>query len=187
MILQLLRNTKKLNDEKLVEKYKKSSKPEYVAELFQRYTNLVIAVNSKYLNSKEDIEDATMQIFEVLLEDLKKHEVRNFKAWLYSVVKNNALKCKKQNQSYVGFSENGESMIAEEESAIEEKEILETQLELLEEKMNDLKEDQKECLKLFYLEKRSYKEISDFTGLDMNKVKSHIQNGKRKLKIELEK
>lgn len=158
-----------------------------MAELFQRYTNLIVAVNSKYLNSKEDIEDATMQVFEVLLVDLKKHEVRNFKAWLYSVVKNNALKFKKQNQNYVGFSENGESNIVEEESGVAEKEILEEQLVLLEKKMSGLKEDQKECLKLFYLENRSYKEITDITGLDEKKVKSHIQNGKRKLKIELEK
>lgn len=187
MILQLLRNTKSLSDEKLIAKYKKTSDPSFVGELFQRYTHLVVAVNTKYLKSKEDIEDATMQVFEVLLEDLKKHEVRSFKPWLYSVVKNNALRFKKKNQTYAGFGEQEEEMLADEDGGKEEKKALEVQLDQLELKLKDLKEDQRECLKLFYLENRSYKEITDITGLDEKKVKSHIQNGKRKLKIELEK
>ncbi|MCB0477546.1 MAG: RNA polymerase sigma factor [Crocinitomicaceae bacterium] len=176
-----------MSEEKLIDQYQKNGDVALVAELFQRYTHLVVAVNSKYLNSKEDIEDATMQVFELLIQDLKKHEVRNFKAWLYSVVKNNALKFKKQNQAFTGFDENEEETIVGEEFEGVEKQKLELQLDQLEIKMKDLKEDQRECLKLFYLENRSYKEITDITGLDEKKVKSHIQNGKRKLKIELEK
>lgn len=186
MILQLLRNTKKLSDDKLIDKYRKSGDSYYVAELFQRYTHLIVAVNTKYLSSKEDIEDATMQVFEILLDDLKKHEVRNFKPWLYSVVKNNSLKFKKSNSAYVNQDEEME-LEDDNGSELQEKEILEKQLDQLEAVMSGLKDDQKDCLKLFYLEKRSYKEITEITGLDMNKVKSHIQNGKRKLKIELEK
>ncbi|MEZ4937451.1 MAG: sigma-70 family RNA polymerase sigma factor [Crocinitomicaceae bacterium] len=173
-------------DHQLVALYQKKGDVALVAELFQRYTHLVVAVNSKYLSSKEDVEDATMQVFELLVQDLKKHEVRNFKPWLYSVVKNNALKFKKQNQNFTGFSENEEAGYFDEEDS-NEKELLEMQLDQLEMKMKDLKEDQRECLRLFYLENRSYKEIMDLTGMDENKVKSHIQNGKRKLKIELEK
>lgn len=127
-----------------------------------------------------------MQVFEILLDDLKKHEVRNFKPWLYSVVKNNSLKFKKSNSAYVNQDEEME-LEDDNGSELQEKEILEKQLDQLEAVMSGLKDDQKDCLKLFYLEKRSYKEITEITGLDMNKVKSHIQNGKRKLKIELEK
>jgi RNA polymerase sigma-70 factor (ECF subfamily) len=187
LILQLLRNRAKISDEKLVAKYKKTGDNYFVGELFQRYTNLIVAVNTKYLRSKEDIEDATMQVFEILLEDLKKHEVRNFRAWLYSVVKNNSLKYKRHSKNYVLQDDDFSNQLYDDDSSeIEEKEKLEIQLDMLEDKMNDLKDDQKECLKLFYLENRSYKEIMDLTGLDLNKVKSHIQNGKRKLKIHLE-
>ena len=187
MILQLLRNKTIISDEKLVAKYKKTSDLYFVSELFQRYTNLIVAVNSKYLKSKEDIEDATMQVFEVLIEDLKKHEVRNFKAWLYSVVKNNSLKYKKAASNYV-LQEN-DAIFSDNDfnkEDVEEKEKLEIQLVQLEDKLNELKEDQRMCLKLFYLENRSYKEIVDMTGFDLMSVKSNIQNGKRKLKIYLE-
>jgi len=187
LILQLLRNKTIISDEKLVAKYKKTSDLYFVSVLFQRYTNLIVAVNSKYLKSKEDIEDATMQVFEVLIEDLKKHEVRNFKAWLYSVVKNNSLKYKKAASNYV-LQEN-DAIFSDNDfnkEDVEEKEKLEIQLVQLEDKLNELKEDQRMCLKLFYLENRSYKEIVDMTGFDLMSVKSNIQNGKRKLKIYLE-
>jgi len=49
-----------------------------------------------------------------------------------------------------------------------------------------LKEDQKQCIMQFYYENRCYNEIAENLGLDEKKVKSHLQNGKRNLKICLE-
>jgi RNA polymerase sigma-70 factor (ECF subfamily) len=66
----------------------------------------------------------------------------------------------------------------------EEKEI---QYTLLEKAIDELNEDQRKCIKLFYLKERSYNEIVDETGYSLNEVKSFIQNGKRNLKIKLEK
>lgn len=187
MILQLLRNIKSVSDEKLIAKYKKTGNKDLVAVLFQRYTNLIVAVNSKYLKSKMDIEDATMQVFEILLEDLRKHEVKNFKAWLYSVVKNNSLKYKRKSDSYLLNVDEGDLMLKDSpEENLGEKELLEERLIMMEDKLNELKEEQRKCLKLFYIENRSYKEIEELTGLNSKSVKSHIQNGKRKLKIQLE-
>ena len=65
-----------------------------------------------------------------------------------------------------------------------EKEIQYTQLEKAIEELN---EDQKKCIELFYLKEKSYNEIVEITGYTMNEVKSFIQNGKRNLKIKLEK
>jgi RNA polymerase sigma-70 factor (ECF subfamily) len=50
-----------------------------------------------------------------------------------------------------------------------------------------LSEEQRICIELFYLKERSYKEITELTGLQFNEVKSYIQNGKRNLKIQMEK
>ena len=63
----------------------------------------------------------------------------------------------------------------------------EDQLNTLEEEIETLKDEQKSCIKLFYLEQKSYQEISDILKMDIKKVKSSIQNGKRNLKIKLEK
>ena len=46
---------------------------------------------------------------------------------------------------------------------------------------------QKQSVSLFYLNEKCYKEIVELTGFNLNEVKSYIQNGKRNLKICLEK
>jgi len=58
--------------------------------------------------------------------------------------------------------------------------------ELLEESIEELSEEQRQCVILFYLKKNSYTEISSKTGYSMMQVKSFIQNGKRNLKIILD-
>jgi len=50
-----------------------------------------------------------------------------------------------------------------------------------------LGKEQKLCVILFYLEKRSYQEIATSTQFTQMQVKSHIQNGKRNLKLLMEK
>ena len=69
-------------------------------------------------------------------------------------------------------------------SRVEEKEKQYTELEKAIEGLND---DQKKCITLFFLKEKSYVEIAEITGYSMNEVKSFIQNGKRNLKIKLEK
>jgi len=53
--------------------------------------------------------------------------------------------------------------------------------------LQQLSHEQQLCITLFYLEKRSYTEIATKTGFSMMQVKSNIQNGKRNLKLLLEK
>lgn len=59
--------------------------------------------------------------------------------------------------------------------------------DLLEEAIGELNEDQRRCVTLFYLQKQSYQQIAGKTGYSLLQVKSYIQNGKRNLKILLEK
>ena len=67
-----------------------------------------------------------------------------------------------------------------------EKLELEKDFEALEACIEELKKEQKQCVQLFFLEKKSYQEVNEQTGIDLKKVKSHIQNGKRNLKMCLE-
>jgi RNA polymerase sigma-70 factor (ECF subfamily) len=46
-----------------------------------------------------------------------------------------------------------------------------------------LNPEQQQCVRMFYLEKKSYTEIAQLTGFTMLQVKSFIQNGKRNLKL----
>ena len=67
------------------------------------------------------------------------------------------------------------------------KTLEETRYVQLEEALGMLSAEQRTCITLFYLERRSYQEVCGVTGFGFGEVKSHIQNGKRNLKIILQK
>ncbi len=58
---------------------------------------------------------------------------------------------------------------------------------LLEQMLPLLNEGQQKCITLFYLQKNSYQNVASITGYTLLEVKSHIQNGKRNLKLLIEK
>ena len=152
------------------------------AEIYLRYGHLVFGTMMKYLKNVSAAEDVTMQLFEKLGKKILQSEINNFKSWLYVVTKNEALQYLRKNQ----FST---QEITVELESIDDLTITidkEIQYELLEKELSQLKEVQQRCIRLFYLEKRSYQEISGKLSLPIKKVKSAIQNGKRNLKLNLE-
>lgn len=64
-----------------------------------------------------------------------------------------------------------------------EEEENQIQLKQLQNAIQQLRPEQQKCIELFYLEDKLYKEIAEMTGFDIKSVKSHIQNGRRNLKI----
>jgi RNA polymerase sigma factor (sigma-70 family) len=177
---------KNLSDEALVALYKKSEALDIVGELYNRYMALTLGVCLKYLKDREESRDAVMQIFEKLIVSLKEHEVSQFKGWLYVTSRNYCLmqlrsrKGKKSEEISPFLMETGTDLHLQDGPEIE------ANLSKLEKCMDTLANEQKQCVKLFYLEQKCYKEITDKTGFDLNKVKSYIQNGKRNLKICME-
>lgn len=140
----------------------------------------------KYLRDEDEAKDAVMAIFEKLMTDLKKYKIEFFRAWLHMVAKNHCLMKLRQGKKHVSFMDN-KPMESNAEWHREEKIELESKLNLLESAIQELDDHQKTCIKMFYLEEKSYQEITDHTGFDFNQVKSYIQNGKRNLKIYMQK
>lgn len=177
----------KLDDLQLVAQYKQTGNNEFVGILFQRYTHLIFGVCMKYLKDEDDAQDASMQIFEKLLKDLKKHEVQQFKAWLHMVCKNFCLmqlrsgssKLKRDKEMHKDLASFMESDIELHLTVENQKEI---QLTFMEECIKGLNNEQKLCVELFFLQEKSYQEVTEMTSYSMNNVKSYIQNGKRNLK-----
>jgi RNA polymerase sigma-70 factor (ECF subfamily) len=177
-----------LSDGELIDLYKIKGDKQIIGVLYKRYTGFTFAVCLKYFKSRVDSEDAVMQIFEKLIEDLKKHTVSNFKSWLYTVAKNHCLIIIRSRKNSVP-SEYIDNVFMEIDynTHLDTEDILEQRLEKLEKNLNKLSEDQQVCVELFYIKRNSYAEICRITGYTQNEVKSHIQNGKRKLKIMLTK
>jgi len=163
-----------------------------VGILYKRYSHLVLGLSIKYLKDKDEAKDAVMQIFEKLMSDLLKHDIQYFKSWLYTFSKNHCLMIIRSKQARlskeIDIQINASSfMETETNQHLNLSEEKEREYIALEKAVDSLNEEQKICIDLFYLKEKSYQEISDVTGYTLNEVKSFIQNGKRNLKIKLEK
>ena len=178
------------SDDELIRQYRATADPAFAAELYQRYTHLVYGICLKYLKDEEDSKDAVMQLFEKLLQALCTQQVQKFENWLYVLVKNYCLmvlRSRKSRTEKLVRQDLSELNLAAEEPSPEAALLMERQLFLLEEGLHHIPEEQRQCVELFYLHRKCYQEITQITGFDLNKVKSYIQNGKRNLKIYLQK
>jgi RNA polymerase sigma factor (sigma-70 family) len=191
-VVLLSSHIRNLSDSELVSKYKETGENICVGELFRRYVHLVYGVCMKYLKDEDIAKDLQSHIFERLLNDLLKHEIGNFKGWLFSVAKNHCLMYLRSNKSLLKNQKafkNDHQPDMESVHDLHHNPVLEKEKELsrLETCIQQLQEGQKVCVDLFYLKEKSYKEIVEITGYTLNDVKSYIQNGKRNLKIFMEK
>jgi len=181
------RNSSKLTDDELISRYCSTGHKELIGILYKRYTRFVFLICMKYL--KDRAKDAVMQVFENLFTDLLKHEVKSFKSWLYTVTKNHCfmqLREEKQDQQRSIRMKMDQSADMESDPFLHPNEEKEQAMVKLQGAVNNLREEQRRCIEMFYFEKKCYSEIAEITGFTVKQVKSHLQNGKRNLRIMLE-
>ena len=178
------------SDEYLIREYLATKDLEILGILYQKYTHLVYGVCLKYYKDREESKDAIMQIFEKLIVEIEKHEVSNFRPWLYVMTKHHCLRqLQKKSSTSKKFKQFYDEKIMESTinlSPVDEAPEKDMNA-ALRECIEKLKKEQKECIELFYYKEKCYQEISEKLKISLNKVKSYIQNGKRNLKICLEK
>jgi RNA polymerase sigma factor (sigma-70 family) len=194
LAFQFFRNKRRkdlqsLSDEELADYYRLSRDQEAVGILYQRYTHLLFTVCYKYLGNEADAEDTVMLVFEKLFDLMQRTGIQNFRSWIYTLTKNECLMQLRHRKTGDRVkSENLrklDSEIMESDSSVHplpEKEQ-EQRMQYLEKAIRMLSAEQMKCIALFYLDERSYREVEEITGYTYNEVKSHIQNGKRRLKL----
>lgn len=171
------------NDEALLQAYQSGGDVEVLGQLYERYVELTYGVCLKYLRNEADAEDAVMTIFEQLVVKAKTHEVKNFRAWLYVLAKNHCLMQLRKPQrefsqpDFMHFN----GVLHPEEERPEAQEVQ------LRDCIEQLPAEQRSSIELFYFENQSYQEIAERKDEDLGKIRSFIQNGRRNLKICMEK
>jgi RNA polymerase sigma factor (sigma-70 family) len=173
-------------DDELLQRYLETDDLIFLGELFRNHSQMVYYVCYRYLQDSEKSKDAVMQVFEELIVKVKRQPVRQFASWLYVLTKNYCLMQLRSAKKihYVHIDEFVEFPIKQHQEEYHEKE---RELSKLEKCMEKLPEKQKQSIDLFFINERCYKDIIEVTGFSMNEVKSYIQNGKRNLKICMEK
>ena len=184
-----LKNKDSKSEFELLQQYLDTGNLEILGELYNRYIHLVYGVCLKYLSNRDESKDAVNRIFEILITEIPKFEIQNFRPWLYVLTKNHCLmeirKNKAEKKRFEKYSEDYFVESTDISHPIDE--APNTKLEdQLKKCIEQLKHEQQQCIHLFYYEKNCYKEISDTLGIEQSKVKSYIQNGKRNLKICIE-
>jgi RNA polymerase sigma factor (sigma-70 family) len=181
---------KDLSDNELIAEYKKSADKIFVGILYKRYSRLVFGLCMKYLKDEDEAQDAVLNIFTKLFDDLLKHNIEYFKSWLYTFTKNHCLMNLRSAQSKLKrdleYSHEVKTVMEISEEMHQNANKREEDYVALERALAGLNEEQRTCVELFYMKDKSYNEIADLTGYPVNSVKSYIQNGKRNLKIRLE-
>lgn len=178
------------DDDELLRLYQATGDIACLGKLYERYVHLIFGVCMKYLKNKEDSQDMSMQVFEKLAVAAKAHEIKNFKSWLHVLTKNECLmllrsRKYRQEKEKLELKDAPDMDMAYALHPVEEQ-ALEQDLHSLESALEELPPEQKECIRLFYLEQKCYKEIAELSGYELKKVKSYIQNGKRNLKLRME-
>lgn len=175
-----------ITDQELLELYYRDGNKEWLGVLLPRYTLMLYGLCMKYLKDEALAKDMVQQVFLKVLNDLHKHKVTYFKSWLYTLTKNECLMELRAKGIVVRDIEENirdESAQWDAFTAILEKEEKLTQVEIALEQLNH---EQSLCIRMFFFEKKSYQQIADGTTFSVSQVKSHIQNGKRNLRIILE-
>jgi RNA polymerase sigma factor (sigma-70 family) len=176
-----------MTDQELLDHYYSSGQNDWLGILLPRYTLLLLGVCMKYLKNEEEARDCVQQIFVKVITELAKYRVEYFKSWIYTIARNHCLMKLRDRHGHA--AELSETMLAawDEEPGKSSHREKEQWLEWMGQSLEELGNEQKLCVILFYLEKRSYQEIALSTGYTLMQVKSYIQNGKRNLKLLMEK
>lgn len=178
---------KHITDQELLERFYADHDNQWLGILLERYTLLLLGVCMKYLKDEEQARDSVQQIFLKAITELHKYRVDYFKSWIYMVAKNYCLMQlrDKPGKNTVEVKDNipAEAIEADKENLI----LNEKTYKYMNEALKELNADQQLCVTLFYMEKKSYQQIAEQTGYNMMQVKSHIQNGKRNMRILIEK
>ncbi len=176
-----------ISDSELLQNFYADNNNRWLGILLQRYTMLLLGVCMKYLKNEEASKDAVQQVFLKVIAEVQKYKIDYFKSWLYMVARNHCLMQLRDKTGKLTKEINESMQIAGEEFQLAshiEQDKLHTQIN---DSLIELEPAQKTCVTLFYLQKKSYVDIAAETGYSLLQVKSCIQNGKRNLKMMVEK
>ncbi len=192
MFVRHRQNIREKPDEELVSLYRSGGNLEHLGLLYERYMELVYGVCLKYFKDSSKAQDGVMNVFEILTEKVKTQEIRQFRPWLHVVAKNHCLMELRKKNITVSFDEmlpSTQAEVVQSAGSVHPVDIFEEdgQEQALKRCLERLSHPQKQCVEQFYFENKSYKEIADLYREELGTVRSHIQNGRRNLRICMEK
>lgn len=184
-----------LSNEALFQLYKETESKESFGEIYKRYVTIVYGACLKYMKDKALAKDATMEVFEMLMTKIPEQEnIHSINNWIYFVTRNKCITKLRDAKKMPTEELNSNFFEKNTDFHMENEGFLSLYNEgnpgqgenLVLDAIEKLNTEQKACIKAFYLNNKSYKQIEQQLGYPLARVKSHIQNGKRNLKVLLQ-
>lgn len=173
-------------DEELLRRYVADGDASALGILYERYMPMVYGVCLKILRDAQKSEDAVMNIYEEIARKTREHRIESFRGWLYVLARNHCLMEWRKNQRHPTDHHAPEDMARYDAVEMAFEVELPGKKNTLERCLEALAEHQRTAVQMFYYDDKSYKEISETLALELGLVRSHIQNGRRNLRICLE-
>lgn len=177
------RATARVNDEELVRLLREGHQSA-LGDLWDRYAHLLYGVGMKYLKDTDRSKDEVVELFASMKDLVKKHDVKSFRPWVHTVMRNRCLLVLRNAKSTASIPE--ELLHAIDPQDQEDAVLHEATLQHLEHAIGQLNNDQQRCIRLFHLERKSYQQVMESTGIPMEQVRSNLQNGRRNLRLILQ-
>jgi RNA polymerase sigma factor (sigma-70 family) len=174
-----------ISDQELLDQFARTGDNHWLGVLLERHTLLLYGVCVKHLKNADLAKDMVQQVHLKAIEEVGKYDIAYFKSWLYMIAINFCnMHLRQRKRLFRDIHELDYERINRPGQGVNEME--DQQLGAIPEALDELKMDQQVCVKMFYLEDKSYLQIAAATKYSLNQIKSNIQNGKRNLKMILE-
>lgn len=181
-----------ISDDDLLDRYLKTGNNQWLGALLERYTVLLFGLCMRNLKDPHQAKDVVQQVQLKVIQHVGKYKIDYFHAWIYKIAINECtMQVRKRRRLLTEVTEVTEETedAARLDPGVHEvfESVEDRQVRRLMDALDELTQAQQTCIRMFYLEDKSYQTISRETGFTMKEIKSHIQNGKRKLKMMLPK
>jgi RNA polymerase sigma-70 factor (ECF subfamily) len=178
-------NYSQIADEVLVAQYARNQDSEIIGELMKRYHSQILAFGFKSFKNEDDVQDFVHDVFEKLSEKLKSTEVKQFKAWLYTTMRNMFYDDGRKQMVRETFAANEQKTSSKEYNPLKQVEKNIDQ-QHLQKAILELNEKEQRCLQLLYWEELSYAEVMKQMELTFNQLRGLKDRSLKKLKEKLQ-
>jgi RNA polymerase sigma-70 factor (ECF subfamily) len=171
-------------DEEIVRTFQETGSNDCFAELFARHRKKVFSACRGFFADSAAAEDATQETFLRVYRMIHSFQGSNFAGWLLRIAKNVCIDQWRKGRAEAGMAEVDLTEVPA-ARAVESTSELRLMIEKLWTEMRSLSPEQRRCLEM-KIEGYSYEETAARTGLPLEAVKSHLQNGRRMLWLKME-
>lgn len=170
--------------EELLRRFTDSGDKASFEELFRRYSRQIYRACFAFFRDSGAAEDATQETFLRAYQNNDQFRGGDYLGWLHRIARNACIDQWRKKRSEVSIDD--QDTLAPIQLPMSSRDSnMQIAVEQLHKEMAKLPPEQRRCLEL-KIEGYSYEETAAKTGLTQDAVRSHLQNGRRTLRLRLQ-